>query len=66
MDEKLQVLANAAARAQEKEHNEPHAPKADAKIKAFEDEAKNQGYEKVIWPGLYPVCFKDGQQFTIS
>jgi hypothetical protein len=53
-----------AATAQEREHNEQNAPSSQEKTAAVENYAKSLGYG-TIWPGLYPVLTKDGQQFHI-
>lgn len=54
-----------AASAQEREHNEPNAPSSDDATGKVENYAKKLGYG-CIWPGLYPVLTKDGQQFHLS
>lgn len=65
-DAKLKMLANRAANAQVREHNNANAPSADKAIKAFEDYAKELGYT-TTWPGLYPlITHGNGQQFTIG
>lgn len=61
---RLRSLANVAASAQEREHNEPNAPSSDRATKAVEDYAKSFGFG-TIWPGLYPVFTKNGQQFHL-
>jgi len=60
----LKRKADLAAKVQEAEHNEPHAPSSDDATGKVEAYAKSLGYG-VIWPGLYPVLTKDGQQYHI-
>lgn len=60
----LKRKAETAATAQEREHNEPNAPDSSPQISAVENYAKSLGYG-VMWPGLYPVLTKDGNQVHI-
>ena len=57
-------LSNIAAKAQEREHNEPNAPDSTTKINAVESYAKSFGFE-TLWPGLYPVFAKNGEQLHL-
>lgn len=53
-----------AAKVQEAEHNEPHAPNSDEATGAVQAYAKKLGYG-VVWPGLYPILTKGEQQFHL-
>lgn len=61
---RLKNLAEQAANAQTEEHNTPNAPDSTPAINAVEKYAKSLGYD-VMWPGLYPILVKDGNQFHI-
>ena len=61
---RLKILANHAALAQEQEHNEEDAPDSTPQIEAVVDYAKSFGFS-TIWPGLYPVFVKNGEQFHL-
>lgn len=53
-----------AAKIQEDEHNSPDAPSSNEAVGNVEAYAKKLGYG-VVWPGLYPILTKDGQQFHL-
>lgn len=57
-------LVDIAAAAQEREHNEPDAPDSNPAIAAVTTYARKLGFE-CLWPGLYPVLVKDGQNFGL-
>lgn len=61
----LNQLADVAATAQEREHNEPNAPDSTPKIKAVENYIETKIDGRCIWPGLYPVIVKDGFQYEL-
>ena len=61
---RLFTLAEAAAKAMELECSEDNAPDSKPKTDAVEDYAKTLGYG-VMWPGLYPILTKDGNQIHI-
>ena len=61
---RLKTLAALAARAQEQEHNEPNSPDAMPAITAVEEYAESFGFT-TLWPGLYPVFTKGGEQYHL-
>jgi len=55
-------LANKAANVQVDWHNgDATESQANAAVQKFEDRVKIDGFD-TIWPGLYPVLVRDGQQ----
>jgi hypothetical protein len=58
----LRILSNVAADLQVKEHND--GVPASESIEEVESYAKVLGFS-VIWPGLYPVFVKNGQQYHL-
>jgi len=64
----LSPLARIAAKAQERAcniDNDAIQDAADKAVERFEEAARDEGYEGVRWPGLYPQVKEDGRWIDI-